>query len=257
VLYLYVSNMRKLLLLTPLVFILFSSCKILRPNLMLKTPKDYNYDKLSDSIMRLDYKVAINDAIQFRVFANDGMRLTDLANNVNITSNFVDVLVETDGTIKTPMVGLVPVVGLTLREVEKALEEKYTDIYVKPFVTARVINKRVIVFPGNGGSARVLNLNNSNTTVIEAIANASGITEDGKAYKVKLIRNNVASKPQVYLMDLSTIEGLAAGNTRVSSNDIIYVEPRYKPFRALATEVTPLITLLSTTIILYSLFRTK
>ncbi len=249
--------MRKILILTPILLIFFSSCKVLRPNLMLKTPKDYVYNKLSDSIIKQDYKIVANDAIQFRLFTNDGMKLIDLAVTANILANNIDVLVETDGTIKMPMIGFVSVIGLTLRQTEKLLEEKYSEIYVKPFVTVRVINKRVIVFPGNGGVARVLTLNNNNTTVLEAIANAGGITEDGKAYKVKLIRNNVSTKPEVFLMDLSKIEGLVAGNTRVSSNDIIYVEPRYKFARTLVTELTPVLTLLSTSLVLYTLIIRK
>ncbi len=249
--------MRKILILIPVLFLLFTSCKVLRPNLMLKTPKDYTYDKLSDSIVKQDYRIAANDAIQYRLFTNDGFKLIDLASTSNIFANNIDVLVETDGTIKMPMVGFVNIAGLTLREAEKLLEEKYSEFYVKPFITVRVVNKRVIVFPGNGGLARVLTLSNNNTTVLEAIANAGGITDDGKAYKVKLIRNNVGGKPQVFLMDLSKIDGLVAGNTRVSSNDIIYVEPRYKLARTIATEVTPLITLISTALILYTLVVKK
>ena len=53
------------------------------------------------------------------------------------------------------------------------------------------------------------------------------------------------------------IEGLAAGNARVLSNDIIYIEQRYRLARTLVTELTPVVTLISTTFLLYSLFRVK
>ena len=46
---------------------------------MLSTPKDYNYDKLVDSLSRLDYRIAANDAVQYKVFTNDGFKLIDLA----------------------------------------------------------------------------------------------------------------------------------------------------------------------------------
>jgi polysaccharide biosynthesis/export protein len=246
--------MRRILILIPFVLVFLTSCKVFKPNLMLKTPRDFVYDKITDTVLTQDYKIAPNDIIQYRVFTNDGFKLIDLANTSALLSNYIDVVVETDGTIKTPMVGLINVEGLTFRECEKLLEEKFTEVYVKPFVSVRVVNKRVIVFPGNGGQARTLPLTNSNTTVLEAIALAGGITDDGKAYKVKLIRNNKSSKPQVYLIDLSTIDGLTAGNTKVSSNDIIYVEPRYRIARTLVNEITPLITLLSSALIVYSLF---
>jgi hypothetical protein len=75
------------------------------------------------------------------------------------------------------------------------------------------------------------------------------IPEEGKAYKVKLIRNNSNSeqKPLVYLMDLSKIDGIAMANSKVQANDIIYVEPRYRPLRTIALEFAPVITLLTTT----------
>jgi polysaccharide biosynthesis/export protein len=250
--------MRKVLLIIPLALVFLSSCKLLRPNLMLQTKKDFSYDKLSDSLTRVDYRLAPNDIVQYRVIANDGFRLIDLANqNTNFLRVDLDVLVESDGSIKMPMLGYVKVEGLTLREVEKLLEERYGDYYVKPFITIKVSNKRVIVFPGNGGLAKVLPLANNNTTVLEALALSGGITEDGKAYKVKLIRNNNRVKPEVFLMDLSKISGLAAGNTRVLANDIIYVEPRYRLARTIVSELTPIVTLISTTFLLYSIFKPK
>jgi polysaccharide export outer membrane protein len=232
--------------------VLLSSCKILKSNLMLKTPKDYDYDKLIDSLGRLDYKIAPNDAIQYKVSTNDGFKLIDLSNTTGTFRSDLDVIVESDGNVKMPLLGRISVAGLTVRDAEKLMEEKYSEYYVKPFVNLKVINKRVIVFPGNTGQARVLPLINNNTTVMEAIAAAGGIPEDGKAYKIKLIRSNAdpAQKPYVYLMDLSRIEGVTLGYTKVQANDIIYVEPRYRPFRTIATEIAPVVTLLTTILLL-------
>lgn len=221
---------------------------------MLKTPKDFNYDNLVDSLSRLDYRIAANDAIQYRIFSNNGFKLINLATESNsIFRNDLDVIVESDGNIKMPSIGRVKIVGLTIKEAEKTLEEKYTALYVDPFVTLRITNKRVIVFPGNGGLAKVLTLTNNNTTVMEALANAGGILEDGKAYKVKLIRQNPdpSLKPFVYLMDLSNINGIIAGNSKVQAGDIIYVEPRYRPISTFSKELAPVLTLLTTMLILY------
>lgn len=251
--------MRNLILFFSFILI-FSSCKIFKSNLMLRTPKDYNYDKLVDSLSRLDYKIAANDAIQYRVFTNDGFKLIDLASSgTGVFRNDLDVIVESDGNIKMPLLGRFPVIGLTIKEAEILMEEKYSLLYVKPYVTLKVLNKRVIVFPGNSGQAKVVGLTNNNTTVMEALATAGGIPEDGKAYKIKLIRNNVDPKikPYVYLMDLSRIEGVTLANSKVQANDIIYVEPRYRPFRTLAVELAPIATLLTTLLILTQFYRLK
>jgi polysaccharide export outer membrane protein len=89
------------------------------------------------------------------------------------------------------------------------------------------------------------------------LALTGGIAEDGKAYKVKLIRNDGSPKPKVYLMDLSKIEGIAAGNSVVLANDIIYVEPRYKLAKTIVAEIAPIISLLTSTILIYTIFIRK
>lgn len=247
--------MRKLLFFLTFISIL-SSCKVFKSNLMLKTPKDYNYDQLADSLSRLDYKIAANDAVSYRVFTNDGFKLIDIATTASNLINFptIETRVEADGTSKLPLIGNIKLAGLSIVEAEKLLEERYAEFYVKPFVNIRITNKRVIVFPGLSGAAKVLPITNSNTTVMEALAMAGGISEDGKAYKIKLIRNTPGMKPLVFLMDLSKISGLAAANTQVQAYDIIYVEPRYRPIRTISNEIAPALTLLTTGIILFSIF---
>lgn len=237
------------------VVIAFSSCKVFRSNLMLKTPKDYAYDKLSDSLRGQEYKLAPNDIITVKIFSNDGFKIIDLA-NVNQNYQYeINYVLDRNGRVKLPLVGDVPLAGLTIRESETYLEQVYDTFYVKPFVSMKVINRRVIVFPGNGGKAQVVPLTNNNTTVIEVLALTGGIAEDGKAYKVKLIRNEDKKKPQIFLMDLSEIGGLSAGNTVVLANDIVYVEPRYRFAKTLVGEITPLLTLLTSTLLLYTLIR--
>lgn len=225
---------------------------------MLKTPKDFSYDQLVDSVSRLDYKIASNDVIVYRLFTNNGFKLINLTSEGNaVFRNDIDVIVESDGSIKMPLLGSIEIAGLTIKEAEKLLETKYSELYVNPYVNLRISNKRIIIFPGNGGQAKVLPLSNNNTTVMEALASAGGILEDGKAFKVKLIRNNPdpTQKPFVYLMDLSRIEGISAGKSIVQAGDIIYVEPRYRPLATLSKEVTPLLTLVTSVLILYQFSR--
>jgi polysaccharide biosynthesis/export protein len=149
--------------------------------------------------------------------------------------------VETDGTVKLPVIGRTQIVGLTLREATEMLEKKYSTYYIKPYILLTIDNRRVIIFPGDPGTAKVIPLLNNNTTLIEALALAGGITEDGKAREVKLIRGDPA-KPQVYLIDLYTISGIKEGNTILQANDIIYVTPQRRPTIALLERVTPVLT---------------
>ena len=91
--------------------------------------------------------------------------------------------------------------------------------------------------------------------MFEAIALAGGIGGDGKAYRIKLIRRTAdKTKPDVYLIDLSKIEGIAAGNMVVLANDIIYVETRPRVAQRTLQEITPYISLMTTSLTLYYLF---
>jgi polysaccharide biosynthesis/export protein len=247
--------MRKIFL-ALVVLSALSSCRLLRPSLMLKTPKNYVFDKVSDTMLTEEYRIAPTDAVSFRILSNEGFKLVDLASNspnANLAISNIETTVELDGTIKVPLIGRIKVEGLTVREAEQLLETRYTEFYVGPYVLFKVTNKRVIIFPGNAGAARVVPIVNNNTTVFEALAMAGGVSEDGRAYKVKLVRKT-AQKPKVYMMDLSTIDGLREGNTIVQANDIIYVEPRNRIGQRLSTEVLPYISLLSSIFIIYSLY---
>jgi len=223
---------------------------------MLTTPPGYKYANLNDSLARLTYLLAPNDIISFQIFTNDGFKMVDVINNAQ-ASYFVkaEAPIEADGTIKMPMVGRVKLAGLTVQDAEKKLESLYAEFYIKPFVRLSVNNKRVIVFPGNNAVAKVIPLQNNNTTVLEAIALAGGIPEDGKAYKVKLIRTLPDGKSVVYLLDLSTIDGLSQGQTTVLANDIIYVEPRYRPVQAFVRDISPILSLLLSTLIFLRVYR--
>lgn len=245
----------------------FSSCRIFNPNLMFKTQKDYKYAQVSDTLSKQEYRISPNDLIELRLYANDGFKLIDITsvgstndistnNNLNRGIGF-NYLVLRDGNVKLPILGMVPIKGYTVRQAELMLEEKYSVYYNKPFIIIKIINKRVMVFPGAGGAGRVLTLQNNNTTLIEGLAEVGGITNDGKAYKIKLIRRSAGQDPEVYKIDLSTIEGLKDGNIILQANDIIYVEPRKRILQGVASELAPFLTILSSALLIYTVVISK
>ena len=115
-------------------------------------------------------------------------------------------------------------------------------------------NQRVIVFPGDGSDAKVIPLVNSNTTLMEAIAQAGGITDRGKANTIKLMRKT-KEKREIYLIDLSNIEGLKYTDMIVQSNDYIYVEPNPRLAREVVAQITPFVTVLSSFVIVLTVLN--
>ncbi len=237
------------------IALLLSSCQILNPERMLRTPRDFEYASVEVAKVQEEYRLAPNDELYFRLYTNDAERLVDpispLTQQARGEHNY---LIEFDGRVKMPVLGRVMLSGMTLREAERFLEEKFTEYYNRPFVQLRVTNNRVIIFPGGrGGTSRVVYLENTNTNLFEALAMAGGIS-DGRASRVKVIRGDL-NNPQVFLIDLSTIEGVRNADMLLQANDIIYVEPRERVPQRIMENVGPYLTLLSTALIVYSLFK--
>lgn len=254
-----------------LLVVVFSSCRI-NSNLMLKTDKYYEFSELNDSIINSvqEYRIAPNDIIEFSLFANDGWRVLELVsgegqgssggnNQRNMAGrNVITYTVQQDGTIKLPAIqdsSDIPVAGLTIYEAEDSIANVYKQYFKNPYVQVRVLNKRVIVFPGGGGDAKVITLENNNTTLMEVLASANGIPPRGDASKIKLMRK-IDGVRYVYAIDLSTIEGLKYTDMLVQANDYIYVEPVPEVAREILSEISPILSILSSTFIIYSVFNT-
>jgi polysaccharide export outer membrane protein len=113
---------------------------------------------------------------------------------------------------------------------------------------------RVYIFPGGtGGSARVLNLSHPNTTLFEAIAQVGGISS-GRANRIKLIRGDLRT-PQIFLIDLSTLDGMKKADLYLQANDIIYIEPRNQVPTQIISVLTPYLALFSTLLLIYSIIK--
>ena len=239
--------MKKIVLIASLLF-LITSCKVFMPSQMLRTGSGYKYTEFTDSDSVQEYKIAANDKLSFKLSTNDGEKLIDPVSATGTSStqggSGATFTVDFDGTIRLPVIGRIKVSGLTVRETEKMLEENYAKFYNNPFVQVEVTNMRVILFAGGEGSAAsVITLTNTHTTLFEALATAGGIG-DGKAYRIKLIRGDLKN-PKVYLIDLSTLDGMKKANLVLQANDIIYIDPRYKINERFMTFVTPYISMIS------------
>lgn len=233
-----------------------AGCKYSNPSVMLRTPKKYPYDSIP-AVPDTQYVIAKDDIINLRVMANDGIRLVDVigaeasgGGNAGQRQQFMngqEYPVEFDGTVKLPVIGRYPIAGLTKRQAEDSLEAKYASLYKNPYVQVTVTNRRVIIFPGGLGTAKVIPILYQNMTLFEALAIAGGIDQEGKAYRIKLIRGNL-KKPYVFLIDASKMENIQNMDVVLQADDIIYVEPMERPLRNFGRDVAPWISLVTTTL---------
>jgi len=243
---------KKILAITVACYFL-ASCKPLNPSIMFRTPKDYKYDTQVKDTTK-EYRIAANDAISFRLFTNNGLKLVDVTeNNAQMFQQLnqgITYVVEFDGQVNLPIIGRVDVNGMTVRDAEFFLEEKYDEVFIDPFLLLGVTNRRVTIFPGSGGDGVVITLQNNNIKLLEALALAGGLADQGRAARIKLIRGDLAN-PEVYLIDLSTIQGINQADIILQANDIIYVEPIGVTTRQVLGEISPVLSLLTGVLTLY------
>lgn len=232
------------------------SCKSYQANILFEVEEE-DMEKLASVVVEVhqNYLVSPNDQLEIEVFTNRGEELIDPNNslgdnrnrNVNTESRLPVYLVESDGTVDLPIIGMVKLGGMTISEVNTHLEQAYKVYYRDPFVRARYINKKVIVLGAMGGQIIPLEVEGMN--LLEVIAMAGGINNDAKGHNIRLIRGDL-SNPQVQVIDLSTIEGMARANLEVQPDDIIYVEPVRRPFTEGLKDVVPILSLLTSVLAL-------
>ncbi|MCX6182482.1 MAG: polysaccharide biosynthesis/export family protein [Bacteroidetes bacterium] len=260
-----------------------SSCVTLNPSRMLKIPADYPYAKFPDSVKIEPYKIAINDVISFSLYTNDGFKMASISGysiadaSTGSSGGITTFKVRSNGKIKMPILGELEIVGLTVKQAEELLEEKFKQYFVNPFVILEITNKRIYFFRG-GTSASIVSLENENTTLFEVLAKAGGVAggntngtvgasggsnnlTNGMNYasKVKIIRGDL-KKPEIYLVDLSKIEGLKDADIIMQANDIVYIEPVINYAYNITSDIssfTGLITSVLSVVLLYTLITKK
>jgi len=230
---------------------------------MFKTPRDFEFNT-EQTIGNVEYRITPNDIIGFSVYTNDGFKLIDMTTSAvsinqplatNANDNMTRFLVEPDGMVKLPIIGKVKVSGMTIREAEKSLEALYATFYNKPFVMISVLNRRVLVFTGEGGLGKVVLLQNENVTLIEALALAGGVNDRGKSKKIKLIRGDMRN-PKVMLINLGTIEGAKKSNLMLQANDIIYVEPAPQTSNEIFQQIAPVVGIITSIALVVTIIKT-
>ncbi len=135
-----------------------------------------------------------------------------------------------DGTIWVPLVGRLPVEGLTERQIESLIEQKLSTYYkVKIDLSVRILNTGGKVFFVFGEVRRkgVQVFTRGDMTVLDVVAMADP-TPVANLGKVKVIRAD-PSHPQVITVNVREIiqKGYSGYNINIKEDDIIYVPPTF------------------------------
>jgi polysaccharide export outer membrane protein len=214
---------------------------------MFKTDKFYQFTPADTIVVNKEYVLKSKDVMEVQILSNNGYQLVDVLGQGGYY-NPVTYTIHNEGFAVLPMLDSLYLAGYTITGAENLLSERYSYYFVNPYIKIKVVNRRCIVYSGRG-NARVVNLDYEGMSLIEVLALAGGVG-NSKSYRIKLIRGDLRN-PQVFLIDLSTIEGMKKANLQISANDIVYVEPALN-FNDINQQILPIITLLTTSILMYT-----
>ncbi len=229
---------------------ILTSCRSLTSNRMFETKSGYDYTEFKTS--EKEYIIQPFDKLDIKIYTNKGDRLIDIKGGAQKQVNLLEYTVEYDGQVKVPTLGRVKLDGMTIREAELFLEAKYKEYFKDPFVFLKVTNKRAIVFSSGSSKGQVVFFSSDNYTLVEALAEAGGISDFGKAYKIKLLRGDL-NNPEVYSFNIRKMKDINGINFKILSNDIIYVEDRSRYATKTMREVMPYLTLFTSVFTVYLL----
>lgn len=142
-------------------------------------------------------------------------------NNADLLSYLVD----NNGYIDFPVLGMIKVMGLTNRECEALLRQKLQP-YLKevPNVTVRTSNYKFSVL-GEVGSPGTYTTDAEKVTIFEALAQAGDMTLFSIRDDVQLLREDSLGIRRVYHLDLTQADVAQSPYFYLQQNDVVYVKP--------------------------------
>ncbi|WP_303916403.1 polysaccharide biosynthesis/export family protein [Bacteroides mediterraneensis] len=140
-------------------------------------------------------------------------------------TSLVAYLVDNNGYIDFPVLGMIKVMGLTNRECEALLRQKLQP-YLKevPNVTVRTSNYKFSVL-GEVGNPGTYTTDAEKVTVFEALAQAGDMTLFAVRNDVQLLREDSTGLRRVYHLDLTQADIAQSPYFYLQQNDVVYVKP--------------------------------
>lgn len=255
--------MRKIAAILIFIFVFaLSSCKKYTSNVMLKTKtSDINWSAEYKKVVD-EYKLRPGDKIQYSIYTNLGEAIIDPSGNLvsanssaptdnqTVNSGRPEYEISESGFCFFPVIGKFKIAGLKISELDSLLSTSYEKFYNQVYVISRVTNKRVIVLGGNG--SKIIPLVNYNTSLLEIIALYGGISNDARAYNIRIVRGDLKN-PEITVVNLRTVEDMKNTIINIKPDDIVYIEPVRRPFTEGLSEYREVFYMLNSLVTLYLL----
>lgn len=234
-----------------------------RVNLMQEPGKNH-IPQYADTVSYEDYELRIGDRLYIYVYSVDervdkmfnsssgtiGIQMLQGGGGVGGSYDLYTYLVQEDGCIDFPMVGRVPVRGMTTRGVKRALEEELSS-FIKSYgdyqmmsVEVKIVRRSFSVISDRGSGT--FNIQKEKVTIFEALAMAGDIGDFGDRSKVRIVREK-EGMTQVKEFDVRSKDIINSEFYYIEPNDVIYIQ-RIKGQSFGINSVTTTISVVATTL---------
>jgi len=166
-------------------------------------------------------------------------------------------MVDMDGNIRFPRLGIIHAEGLTKRQLADTIVSKITDLE-SPSAVVRFLNYRITVL-GEVGHQGTFTVPNERITIFEALGLAGDIPVTGKKDNVRILRE-VNGDREIGTVDLTSKNIFASPYYHLQQNDVILVEVKKNKVKQtdqalVFSRIAFALSLVTTLAILYNIFK--
>ncbi len=180
-----------------------------------------------------EYRIKAGDNLYVRIKGSTPIIVPDdnLGFSTFGSESAIDLLSYTvgeDGCIALPLLGKIEVKGKNVDEAKTIIESKANEMYKKPAVIVKLVNKSVTVIGELNRPGQYTFIKNR-MTIFEALGMAGDLNDFGNRKDIKLLRN-IDGKERMVSIDITATDIIASEYYWIFPNDVLYVPPRNKVF---------------------------
>ncbi len=142
---------------------------------------------------------------------------------VNAQQRLQTYLVDQEGNIEFPILGVVNVGGKTTSEAILFFKKELKKYLKDPIINIRISNFKVSVL-GEVSRPGVINVQDERITILEALSNAGDMTVFGKRKDVLVVREGI-DKKEYFKVDFTSSEFINSPYYYLEQNDVVIVSP--------------------------------
>jgi polysaccharide biosynthesis/export protein len=253
--------------------LIFASCKIQQ-----KMPlylENASQDNIEKNIVVPDLKIQKNDLLAIQVYSdylpkdanpdpyyNQPTPSGGMPSGGQVTTTSMSgYLVDQNGYITYPRLGLIKAEGLSKEELEAEIKKRLItpiELLKNPIVIIRFQSYKIVAL-GEFNNPGILNIPTEKVDIFEAISMAGGITEWGRKDQVKVIREQ-DGKRELGIVDLSSAQIFNSPYYYLKQNDKLLVDPiklkaRLKDENTTLTRTGFIMTFVSAAALIFGIIR--